>query len=415
MGAYHGIDLFGGRNTTNALAFTNGLNALYNTRILNVNNSIGLIVQGVSGQTSTLQEWRNSAGTVLSSVSSDGKLNTAASTTITSGLNLPHGAAPTVPVNGDIWTTNAGIYSRISGATIGPLVSAGSAFAQNGNSFAALANLGTNDNFALAFETNNAEKMRITANGEVAIGTSVFDATNPEKFLVNAGTTTSVNAIYAKGSINSYLQTNIQNLSNGTQASSDVVATANNGTETTNFMNMGINGGGFVYQAGNPIETGKANDCYILGAGNDLLIVNNNPVKDMLFMTGGTATANERMRIVSGGNVGIATATPAAKLDVNGSFKLGTSGTVLGGIIKTSVSVTDNTNFDYRTTITLTVTITGAAVNATVIVNPRTALPSTLGIGYSYVSAPNTVKINITNSANTLSLGTVTFDVTIIQ
>ena len=416
MGAFHGIDLLGGRTTGTTMAYFAGTSAAYNTRILNVNNSIGLIVQGVSGQTSNLQEWRNTSGTVMSSVSSDGKLNTAASTATTAGLNLPHGATPTAPVNGDIWTTTAGIYSRINGATIGPLTNASStAFVQNGNSFAALATLGTNDNYPLAFETNNVEKMRIATTGDVAIGSTIFDATNPEQLLVNAGITTSVNAIYAKGTINNYFQTNIQNLSSGTQASSDIVATANNGTETTNFMDVGINGGGYVYQSGNPIETGKANDCYILGAGNDLLIVNNNAAKDMLFVTGGTATANERMRILSGGNVGIATATPAAKLDVNGSFKLGNGGTVLGGIIKGSVSVTDNTAFDYTTSRTETVTVTGAAVNATVIINPRSALTIGFGIGYSYVSAANTVTISITNSGNSGSLGTKVFDITIIQ
>ena len=415
MGAWHGIDLIGGRNTLTALAYLAGTNAVYNTRILNTNNSIGLIVQGVSGQTGNLQEWRNTSGTVLSSVTSTGKLNTAASTAATSGLNLPHGTTPTAPVDGDIWTTTTGIYSRINGATIGPLGSAGSTFTQNGNTFASIATLGTNDNFDLAFKTNNTEKVRISASGNMGIGTSSFDITNPEKLLVNAGTTTSVNAIYAKGTINNYFQTNIQNLSSGTQASSDFVATANNGTETTNFMDMGINGSGFVYQAGNPIVTGKANDCYILGAGNDLLIANNNVAKDMLFITGGTASTNERMRILSGGNVGIGTPTPAAKLDVNGSFKLGPNCPVLTGMLKTSVSVTDNTSFDYTTSRTETVTVTGAAPNATVIVNPRTALATGLGIGYSYVSATNTVIIRITNSGNITSLGTVVFDVTIIQ
>lgn len=124
---------------------------------------------------------------------------------------------------------------------------------------------------------------------------------------------------------------------------------------------------------------------------------------------------SEKMRITSAGDVGIATSSPAATLDVNGDFKLGSGGSVLNKIIKTSVTVTDNTNFDYTTSRTETVTVSGATTNATVIVNPRTALPSRLGIGYSYVSAANTVKINITNSGANQNLGTVTFDITIIQ
>lgn len=42
---------------------------------------------------------------------------TAASTTGGAGLRLPHGAAPTSPVNGDIWTTTLGAFIRINGVT----------------------------------------------------------------------------------------------------------------------------------------------------------------------------------------------------------------------------------------------------------------------------------------------------------
>ena len=50
-----------------------------------------------------------------------GELTTAAPTTATSGFNLPHGSAPTSPVNGDTWTTSAGLFARINGVTIGPM------------------------------------------------------------------------------------------------------------------------------------------------------------------------------------------------------------------------------------------------------------------------------------------------------
>jgi len=32
-------------------------------------------------------------------------------------LNVPHGAAPSSPVNGDIWTTTSGFYLRLNGTT----------------------------------------------------------------------------------------------------------------------------------------------------------------------------------------------------------------------------------------------------------------------------------------------------------
>jgi hypothetical protein len=38
-----------------------------------------------------------------------------------SSLRIPHGVAPTSPVDGDIWTTTAGIFVRVNGVTVGPL------------------------------------------------------------------------------------------------------------------------------------------------------------------------------------------------------------------------------------------------------------------------------------------------------
>lgn len=256
----------------------------------------------------------------------------------------------------------------------------------------------------------------VDPDGNVGIGTSTFNATYPEKLVVDAGTTTSVNAIVGKGNINSYLQLNIQNQSAGASASSDVVATANNGSETTNYIDMGINS-----SANTNNYFGAANDAYLYNLGQNLLIGTGTAGKNLVFMTGGgTQSTNERMRIDGTGNVGVATTSPQAKLDVNGSFKLGTSGTVLTGMFKTSVAITDNTNnITYLQSLTKTVTVTGAAVNANVIVTPRSALPNGVGIAWSRVSSAGSVQINFTNtgagtSGNQL-LGSITFDITIIQ
>jgi hypothetical protein len=254
----------------------------------------------------------------------------------------------------------------------------------------------------------------IDETGSAAIGTSTFDGTSPEKLLVDAGTTTSYNVISGKGSINNYLQLNIQNRSNGAGASSDVVATADNGSETANFIDFGINSSQYATSG----MLGGANNAYLYSTGNDFVIGNATASKNLRFFTGGSAAANERLRIDGTGKIGINTTTPAATLDVAGTYKLGSSGTALNNMIKTSFSITDNGAFGLGTTKVVTATVSGATTGTTVILNPRSNLPTAVAIAYSYVSAANTITIGFICSqgvSSTSTLGTITFDVTLIQ
>lgn len=56
---------------------------------------------------------------VENALSVSGKITGSASTASLATLNIPHGTAPTVPVNGDIWTTTSGLYARINNTTYG--------------------------------------------------------------------------------------------------------------------------------------------------------------------------------------------------------------------------------------------------------------------------------------------------------
>jgi hypothetical protein len=150
--------------------------------------------------------------------------------------------------------------------------------------------------------TSNA-RMTISGTGNVGIGTSTFSGSNPEKVLINAGTTTSFNLVNAKGSINNYLQFNLQNQSSGANASSDIVATANNGTESVNFIDMGINSSAYSTTG----VLGGANNAYLYSTGNDFVIGNASANKDLIFFTDGTNIADEKMRISADGSVGIGT------------------------------------------------------------------------------------------------------------
>lgn len=64
------------------------------------------------------------SGTIKSLPSGD-TLKTNASASGGASINIPHGTAPTSPNNGDCWTTTAGLYCRINGATVGPYVTSG--------------------------------------------------------------------------------------------------------------------------------------------------------------------------------------------------------------------------------------------------------------------------------------------------
>lgn len=63
------------------------------------------------------------AGNLIATFAASGAgLQLLAPTTSRASLRLPHGTAPTTPTNGDAWTTTAGIFVRVNGSTVGPLI-----------------------------------------------------------------------------------------------------------------------------------------------------------------------------------------------------------------------------------------------------------------------------------------------------
>ena len=68
------------------------------------------------------------------------------------------------------------------------------------------------------------------------------------------------------GNTNSYTQIKVKNFSNGSDASSDFVAEADNGSESSYYINFGINGSGYVPTPA--LYPGRTNDAYINVYGN---------------------------------------------------------------------------------------------------------------------------------------------------
>jgi hypothetical protein len=184
-------------------------------------------------------------------------------------------------------------------------------------------------------------------------------------------------ALEVTGSVNNYLSQDIQNQSAGTAASTDFVATANNGTDTTNYVNFGINSSGWA--TGSWTING-ADDGYLYASDGNLS-VGTAGAKYLSFFTGGTLAANERARFFSTGNFAINSTTDnGARLQVTGASaaNLLSLGTASNNLI---AQVTDSG----------TSSILMAGANS-----------SALSIGTSNTSIVNLVA----NNATVISLGT---------
>lgn len=135
---------------------------------------------------------------------------------------------------------------------------------------------------------------------------SIHEAGTEEAFAVYQGVTDSYNLISGHSEVNSYSQLNIKNFSNGYAASSDVVATADNGTEEFGYIDMGINSSEYTSSA----LVGAQNDGYLYSSGNDLYIGNVTPNKRVIIFNGGyDALNNSKVFIHENGTVGINTDT----------------------------------------------------------------------------------------------------------
>jgi hypothetical protein len=146
--------------------------------------------------------------------------------------------------------------------------------------------------------------------------------------------------------VNSYGQVNMQNINSGTDATTEIVATANNGTDTIFFVDMGIAGN--TYDNSSPNNSlGTiiyANDAYLYAQGNTSANVGGN-------LAIGTSTAGRVVTIFAGGinntsnvatfaNTGV---TVHGNITVANIITTGTYGNITGANVISANTVTVTT------------------------------------------------------------------------
>jgi len=102
------------------------------------------------------------------------------------------------------------------------------------------------------------------------------------------------NPLSVVGSGNTYVQVNIQNRATGTTATADLVITANNGTDSANFINLGINNSGYNDPT---FSNGSGLDGYLFVNGGSLDIGTQTTGTNIEFHIGGTTAAKTIARI----------------------------------------------------------------------------------------------------------------------
>jgi len=208
---------------------------------------------------------------------------------------------------------------------------------------------------------------------------------NPEALYVFQPNTSSINVISGKGNLNNYLQLNIQNTNQGTQASSDVVATANNGNETVNYIDMGINSENYSQNF-----IGAANDAYLYSIGNDLHIGNAAPNRPLQFFAGGTDVDIYNKLQLNPNNQHLM----SGSLDVSGSIK---AFSFTGSLQGNATSATTSQTSSYSTTL-------GASLSQPA--NNQVRLLNSAGGTLSTVTVNNVTSASYADNAATANYAT---------
>ena len=242
--------------------------------------------------------WENSSGNILVATSVN-----------FSGNNVVNVLEYGTLQAGNLYVQSAVSTGNITGSnlnTAGQVVATGNV---NGGNIITAGNVNASQGF---FSGNVTVVGTLTSTSNIVANTSgiFFGDTVTGNAAIFAGvpsfTTLGSNVVAQfSGNVNSYSQINFENISSGNRASTDYIATADNGNDTVNYADFGINSSTFD----DPVNYAGygPNDSYVHNHGGNLILNPESSGKTIKLMVGGTANADVISTVSSQGvfvNVG---------------------------------------------------------------------------------------------------------------
>jgi hypothetical protein len=248
-------------------------------------NSTGpalFIEQAGTGNILTLHD--QASDTTFVAIDQNGKINTIPSTTANAGFNIPHGTAPTTPVNGDIWTTTTGLFMRQNGFT---------------KTYA-------NYNDASVFSNANQTLGSSTAAGTINVGTgaTISGSTKTVNIgtagvagsftFVNVGSTTGTSTTTVQGSLTTTgTSVNIGSTTATQSINIGAIATSSGNTKTIDIGGGGVSGSTTSISIGSSVA-GVTSTTTLQGITNgvtEAVDTNNTELATTAFVVGQAASA----------------------------------------------------------------------------------------------------------------------------
>lgn len=288
----------------------------------------------------------------LSGATFTGLVGTVASATTGAGLNIPHGTAPTSPVNGDVWTTTGNLWVRINGVS--------QAIALQGNS----AQLSSNNIFTNASSTYG----NSTATGTIGLASGATISGSTKTLNIGTG---GVSGSTTNITIGPVLGASTTSIGNTTAASTLNLATGAAASGNTKAINIGtgsVSGSTTTVVIGSNFGTSTTLTGMVTATGTDITLGNSASTSNINLGTG--ATFGGSVKAVNIGTNGVALSTTNITI---GSIT-GTSTTTLQGTTN-GVTAAADTN---STALATTAYVVGQAGSATPLVNGTATVGTSL-------------------------------------